>query len=260
MNFVKLELSKPGQFRDQQDLLCSKVVDARGLSEMFFYTGECPCELQKVLGIRDGDTGRHDVWLTELTECIREEIAHRRGETPFAKFSTPDGKQFFRPVLRELEEDGAGITHRIEIIFGEHLSGITDDPDDLQIMEAALRLAARMRGEILSKLAKPRRTEDVERVERLLKRIERESYDEGFRDRYMLTQLFKPDDQKIIDRVYDDWEEYRNAQGTGKLDRAFANKDYALLREALKGIKKMNSEFTILAARRYSEMLAEDDG
>jgi hypothetical protein len=260
MNFVKLELSKPGQFRDQQDLLCSKIVDARGLSEMFFYTGECPCELQRALGVRDGDAGRHDVWLTELAECIREEIAHRRGETPFAKFSTPDSKQFFRPVLWEIEEDGAGVAHRIEIIFGEHLSGITDDPDDLQIMEAALRLAARMRGEILSKLARPRRTEDVERVERILKRIEREGHDEGFRDRNMLTQLFKPDDQEIIERIYNDWEEYRNAQGTGKLDRAFAMKDYSLLREALKGINKMNREFTILAARRYSEMLADDDG
>ena len=165
MNFIKLELSEPGQFRNQQDLLCSKIIDARGLSDMFFYTGDCPCELQKALGIQgDGNLGRHDVWLTELTECIREEIAKRRGEPPFAKFSTPDGKQVFRPVLREIEEDQIGVVHRIEIIFGEHLSGITDDPDDLQIMEAALRLAARMRGEILGKLGRPRRSEDVERV------------------------------------------------------------------------------------------------
>lgn len=187
MNFVKLELSKPGQLRDQQDLLCSKVIAARGLSDMFFYTGECPCQLQQVLGVQDGNFGRHDAWLTELTECIREEIAKRRGEVPFAKFSTPDARQVFRPVLREIEEDETGVVHRIEIIFGEHLIGISDDPDDLQIMEAALRLAASMRGEILGKLARPRRTEDVERVERVLKRIEREAHDEGFRDPRMLT-------------------------------------------------------------------------
>src|SRR5512132_3182808 len=160
---------------------------------------------------------------TELTECIREEIAKRRGELPFAKFSTPDARQVFRPVLREIEEDETGVVHRIEIIFGEHLIGISDDPDDLQIMEAALRPAAGMRGEILRKLARPRRTEDVERVERVLKRIEREAHDEGFRDPRMLTQLFKLDDQKIIDRMYDNWWNYRNNQGTGKLDRAFAS-------------------------------------
>src|SRR5512132_1869347 len=89
-------------------------------------------------------------------------------------------------------------------------------------MEAARRLAASMR-EILRKLARPRKTEDVERVERVLKRIEREAHDEGFRDPRMLTQLFKPDDQKIIDRMYDNWWNYRNNQGTGKLDRAFAS-------------------------------------
>ena len=156
LNYVTLELTKPGEFNDQHDLLYSRVVDARGLGEMFFYTGDLPCELRKVLGIRDGDTGRHDVWLAELTECIREATAHRRAEVPFAKFSTPDGKQIFRPVLRQIEEDETGAAHRLEISFGEHLIGITDNPDDLQIIEAALRLAARTRGEILTRLNKPR--------------------------------------------------------------------------------------------------------
>ena len=104
-------------------------------------------------------------------------------EVPFAKFSTPDGKQIFRPVLRQIEEDEAGAAHRLEISFGEHLIGITDNPDDLQIIEVALRLAARTRGEILTRLNKPKNVEDVERVQRVLKRIERESQDEGFRDR-----------------------------------------------------------------------------
>ena len=86
MNFVTLELSRPGELRDQQDLLRSKVIAARGLDDMFFYTGDVPCELHRVLGIRDGIAGRHDVWLAELTDCIREESAHRRAEVPFAKF------------------------------------------------------------------------------------------------------------------------------------------------------------------------------
>jgi hypothetical protein len=37
-------------------------------------------------------------------------------------------------------------------------------------------------------------------------------------------------------------------------------KDFALLRKALKGVKKMNREFTMIAVRRYAEMLADDDG
>jgi hypothetical protein len=261
MNYVTLELSRPGHFQNQQDLLSCKVIAARGLGDMFFYTGDVPRDLQTILGIRDGILGRHDVWLTELTNCIREETAHRRAEMPFAKFSTPDGKQTFRPVLRQIEEDETGAAHRLEVTFGEHLIGITDNPDDLQILEAALRLAARTRAEVLTKLSRPRNADDVERIERVFKRIEREAWDEGFRDRDMLTQLFESSDREVIERMYDDWENlFRNPQGTGKLDQAFAKKDFVLLREALKGVKKMNREFTIVAVRRYAEMLADDDG
>jgi hypothetical protein len=258
LNYVTLELSRPGEFENQDDLLRSRVIGARGLSEMFFYSGDLPCELQKVLHIKNGETGRHDVWLAELTDCIREATAHRRAEVPFAKFSTPDGRQIFRPVLRQIEEDETGAAHRLEISFGEHLIGITDNPDDLQIIEAALRLAARTRGEILTRLSMPRNADDVERVERVLKRIERESQDEGFRDRRMLCQLFNTDDQKIIERMYDDWEHYRNETRTGKMDKAFADKDWVLLREALQEITKMNREFMILAVRCYGKMLGEN--
>ncbi|MGH6884543.1 MAG: toll/interleukin-1 receptor domain-containing protein [Geminicoccales bacterium] len=260
MNFVTLELSRPGEFSNHQDLLRSKVIDAQGLEDMFFYTGGVGSELRRVLDVRDDTGGRHDVWLAELTDCIRAQTTHRRAEVPFAKFSTPDGKQTFRPVLRQIEEDEIGAAHRLEIVFGEHLIGITDNPDDLQIIEAALRLAARTRGEILTKLSRPRNVDDVERVERILKRIEREAQDEGFRDRHMLTQLFKEADRATIEHMYEEWEHYRNDQCTGKLDKAFAEKDFISLREALKGVKKMNREFTILAVRRYAEMLEDDEG
>ena len=257
MNFVKLRLSTPGQFADRHDLLGATVVTARGLSEMFAFTGKLPCELRAVLGVGGENLGRHDVWLAELTDCIREEIAHRRGETPFAKFSTPDAREFFRPVLREIEEDELGIVHQIEIIFGEHLSGITDTPDDLQILEAALRLAARFRSEILGRFAKPRRAEDVERTERVLKRIEREATDEVC-SQDMLVNLFSEQDQPAVRRMYDDWQKYRNQHGNGKLDLVFSALDYALLRKALAEIREMNREFTIMATKRYTEMLESE--
>jgi hypothetical protein len=243
-------------------LLRARVIDARGLSDMFFYTGDVPCELQTVLNVKErgpGHNERHAVWLAELTDCIREETAHRRAEVPFAKFSAPDGKQTFRPVLRKIEEDDTGAAHRLEVVFGEHLTSINDNPDDLQILEAALRLAARTRTEILTRLHRPKNADDVERIERVLKRIEHEAYDEGFRDRYMLTQLFEDADREVIEGMYDDWETYRNPAKTGKLDQAFATKDFVMLREALKGVKQMNRQFTMIAVRRYAEMLADDE-
>jgi hypothetical protein len=67
----------------------------------------------------------------------------------------------------------------------------------------------------------------------------------------MSTQLFESPDREIIERIYDEWEgDYRNRAGTGKLDRAFATKDFGMLREALRGVKSLNREFTIVAVRR----------
>src|SRR4051794_9551714 len=129
--------------------------------------------------------------------------------------------------------------------------------DDLQVLEAVLRLTSRFRGEILSKLSRPRKPEDVERVERILKRIEREAQDEGFRDRDMLAMLFDPADRPAIEQMYEDWENFRNASGTGKLDRAFAKKDPASLRDALREVHKINRDFTVLAVKRYAEMLSD---
>jgi hypothetical protein len=260
MNFVKLELGKPGHLRTTEDLLDCVVIDSRGLSEMFFYTGRLPAPLAKVLDVTANDMRGHDVWLTELTDSIRDEIDHRRGEVPFARFSTPDRKQFYRPLLQEVEEDENGVVHRMEIVFGEHLSGANNDPDDLQVMEAGLRLAARLRGEILGPLRSAKGPEDVARAERILKRIEREAYDAGFRNRRMLIRLFSPVEQKRIDRMYDDWTKYRNEEHTGLLDRAFAQRDCDLLRVALAEVETMNRMFTISAAERYVELLKEGAG
>ena len=88
LNYVTLELTKPGEFNDQHDLLYSRIIEA-SIDQMFFYTGPLPCELRTVLGIRDGDTGRHDVWLVELTDCIREATAHRRAGSTVCQILHP---------------------------------------------------------------------------------------------------------------------------------------------------------------------------
>ena len=55
---------------------------------MFFYTGDLPRDLHPASTFETESLGRHDVWLTELANSIREATAHRRAEVPFAKFST----------------------------------------------------------------------------------------------------------------------------------------------------------------------------
>ena len=193
-------------------------------------------------------------WLNELTEVIQKEMQYRAAEVPFAKFATPDRMRFYRPVLRQLEEQN-GVTHRAEICFGEHVIGVAENPDDLQVMEAALRLAARFRTEVLERFSTPRNSEDVARFERVLKRIERESFDEGFRDPSLLVELFEGKDRETVEKIYADWEGYRNDQKTGKLDLSFERQDHRALKACLTDMRRMNQAFMLVASGHYAEML-----
>jgi hypothetical protein len=75
--------------------------------------------------------------------------------------------------------DGIRKIHRFEVVFGEHLVGPVVNPDSLQIMEAAIRLAARFRTEIIRPFEYARTQIEVDRAHRLLDSIEREAADEG---------------------------------------------------------------------------------
>jgi hypothetical protein len=258
MSYVKLALETPGQLRDVEDLLSATVLAARGLAEMFGYTGGPGCQLREVLSAaRGGDLEQHQPWLKEIAEVGNHEVRRSRAPVPFAKFATPDGTKFYRPVLSLVEEDAQRVVHRVELSFGEHLSDTTGEPDDIKLMETVLRLCGRFRAELLVPFRNARRPEDVRRAQQICERIERESYDEGFRDRKLLLPLFGTEERKRIDGMYDEWETMRRQDRTGRLDLAFAASDADEFRECLKVIRRNTRDFLILAAHRYAEMVEE---
>ena len=135
---------------------------------MFGYTGGPGSELREVLGAGHGDLEPHLLWLKEIAEVVNHEVRRSRAPVPFAKFATPDNTKFFRPVLRQVEEDAQRVVHRIELVFGEHLSGTTGEPDDIKLMETVLRLCGRFRAELLVPFRNARRPEDVRRAQQNL--------------------------------------------------------------------------------------------
>jgi hypothetical protein len=259
MSYLTLALATPGQLRDVEDLLSAKIIAAGGLAEMFGYTGGPGSELREVLGAGHGDLEPHMLWLKEIAEVVNHEVRRSRAPVPFAKFATPDNTKFFRPVLRQVEEDAQRVVHRIELVFGEHLSGTTGEPDDIKLMETVLRLCGRFRAELLVPFRNARRPEDVRRAQQICERIERESYDEGFRDRGLLLPLFEAEERQRISAMYDEWEMLRRPDGMGRLDRAFAASDADQFRECLKQLRKNTREFLMLAARRYAVMVGDCD-
>ena len=112
---------------------------------MFGYNGEIGCELSRLIDV-SGGVARHDLWLNELTEVIQKEMQYRAAEVPFAKFATPDRTEIQDTKTFVSLRSRMALSHRAEICFGEHVIGVAENPDDLQVMEATLCLKAVQNG------------------------------------------------------------------------------------------------------------------
>jgi hypothetical protein len=263
INFVTLQLVHAGVLAGAQDLLGSTVIDGRGLDEMFSYNGEMPVLFRDVLLVEDGKLDRHEDWLTEITEVMLAEIGRRNPPIPFAKFAKADRTRFFRPLVRLVREEqrqcGGRVICGFEVDFGEHLAGPVTNPDGLQVMEAAIRLAARFRTEIIRPFEYAATATEVDRAHRLLDSLEREAADEGLRNKALVSEQFTDDKEKreVID-MYDKWEKtYRNKHHSGRLDKALINKDPVELQKCLRELRVTNQRFLELAAERYTSMVRD---
>ena len=259
MNFVTLRLAVPGILADMRDLLSATILDGRGLNEIFSYNGAMNVPFGDVLLVEDNSLKRHEDWLKEITEVIQAEIARRNPHVSFARFPKADQTRFFRPLVRLVQEeqriDGTRTIHCFEVDFGEHLVGPIISPDGLQIMEAAIRLAARFRTEIVRPFEFARTSNDVTRAQRLLDSIEREAADEGLKNKALVSTQFSGEKQSEVNEMYIRWEKFRNENQDGTLDLAFANNDPAALQICLKELHIMNHRFLELASERYAEMV-----
>jgi hypothetical protein len=259
INFVNLELPTPGILSDITDLLSARVVAGQGLDELFSYNGGFNVQFSEVLLVEDQSLKRHEDWLREITEVVQAEIARRNPPVPFAKFSKADQTRFFRPLVRLVEEEqrinGVRKIHRFEVAFGEHLVGPVANPDSLQIMEAAIRLAARFRTEIIRPFEYARTEIEVDRAHRLLDSIEREAADEGLRNQALVSAQFTGEEQIEVNEMYKKWETFRDDKKKGTLDRAFASREPAELQGCLRELHGINNRFLELASKRYAEMV-----
>jgi hypothetical protein len=157
--------------------------------------------------------------------------------------------------VRLYEDDNS--IHSVHIGFAEALIGRINAPQRLDVLEAALRLGYRFRWEILEEYKGFLTEPDVEKIEGLLKRIEREAARRGPADPETLGASFGCNERQRIVDMFTMWVTYRTRDGSGRLDEAFRKKDPKQLRQCLDELAPMNAEFMRLGARRFEELVAE---
>lgn len=265
-----------------KELLDAVVIEAQGLERIFGYTGRTrEISLRKIL-VRTDQGGAapnsedehlawvmasaHRHWLQSIVEAIRAAFEERPYE-PSDTTITGEDDQFYRPTLLSIRRFvDTNEPESAHIAFLESATGpIRNCPPELSALGTVCRMGYRFKWEVLENFHGIRTERDVNRVRRIIERMERESHQRGYYepDRALEDNLpnnpvlaaFPETSQPLLTEIFQEWNSLRNIEKTGKLDLAFEQRNPAATRECLRHLKKLNKDFMTIATARYAELV-----
>ena len=200
-------------------------------------------------------------WRKELFHVIGRIGTGRIFDPVQAVFKIANGK-IYRPSVFAIDRDGKnGPINAYHITFTEEVGTIdsVNIPHGLMSLVTVVRFTFRFRWEVLEKYKSGEMTEeDVERMDNALRRIKVDAESRGISQEDDVISLFSADEAKIIKKMYTEWYKYKNADGSGELDLAIANKDTQTIQRILNYLLPMNQEFLEMASDRFSAMVSSN--
>jgi hypothetical protein len=261
--WIKLKVKDLASLRTRDDLDQAEILSANDKAlELFGFRGAPATwgKLRSMIREAKGD-GR---WREELFHVIQL-IAEQRIFDPIqAVFQAHDGKMY-HPVVHGIDHRGEkeNAIEFFHITFSEEVGAYEPSaiPQNIFVLVTTLRFAFRFRWEVLEKFSKGPLTEgDVEHLARALKRIETDWHSRGMTDESALKRIFTQSDSECLARMFTEWQNLRNEQGTGELDVAIERKELERIPELLVGIIPMNQEFLEMATNRFAELIRDTAG
>lgn len=193
-------------------------------------------------------------WLKELTNSIYRASQRSPVDPMFATFSARRGCKIYQPILyrADWEQDGS---INFKILFQEETSWrMSDIPEAIAVLQTAQNMALRFRYEVLRKYMGPL-TQPLKQVclelREAIQNIEQEAASRGLLEEGKLLDAFEaPNDRSRIGAMYQDWYSIRAV-----LDDALTNERWDEIKGCLLKLRRYNSEFIPMAARRYEELM-----
>jgi hypothetical protein len=205
-------------------------------------------------------------WLDALAHALENVFQKHTPETIDTVFRGAD-RRLYVPILqaiRQRSHDGSLVS--AHIVFYEKITGpLLRAPRNLEALAIALRLGYRFRWEIIEVFCNMTNKTEIAELRRVLERMERESRQRSlmrpdaesasdFR-KLPLVQAFDTNDQETVIGMYIGFLEFRNKEGTGRLDIAIAKKQPDDIVDCLAELKIMNRKFMRIGAKRYSQLV-----
>ena len=206
----------------------------------------------------DGDS----LWLSELEDTLNQACRRLAFQPVFANFRAMESGKIYRPMIYRTDFALDGSTCECRLIFIESLSrgASREQPEDVRVLLTSLRLAIRLRWEVIERFhtrletlhaESPKAAIGAELKERL-EVIQQESESLGLLDREKLVKVFPEHERQKVDEMYDEWEELGatlfDAEKIIDRDRRYSDMEVALGRLA-----KLNEDYLRMATKLFSE-------
>lgn len=201
-------------------------------------------------------------WLDELAVAMKSVAQGNLPEYIQALFHPLRGSVMYRPILYRADKLADG-SIKFKILFCEDVSWqVKAAPSNLRSLLTSLVMATRFRYELLQKyldyngnLVNGSPMADIcEQIRHVIFSIESEAASRGLMDKLSLVRAFNTaEDRHAVSDMFDNWHNVRGQlfddQGKIRCERA---------EEKLNQLSDMNTEFLLLAVKRFQDLLVEE--
>jgi hypothetical protein len=203
-------------------------------------------------------------WVEELSRTLWAASQGRAVEPIQATFQALQSRKLYRLVLRrrDLERDGS---MRFSLLFVEQFSeALSYVPERLGTLLTSLTMATRFRWSVIEyylNVAPSWRTdhakqEGCQQLMQAIVNIEKTAAFQRFITPDLLREAFgSPAERHQVDALYTQWWDIRS-----ELEQVLQRKNSEEITRLLGQMKGLNTDFMVLASKRYHELLQEMDG
>jgi len=258
--YIDIKHSLGTIYDKMDDLLATQILEFNRVEEVFERDNTFHGTFAELIkDVNNDEHGRQ--WIEGLRAALQDIVAHHSPREAVTPFLGADTEWMFRPSVHCVWKiPGDGHIDRFRVIFVEEMGRrVKNVPPGLDTLETALRWAYRSWWEIYGTFAGHLTREDVDDIYWYTQQAEQEAQLKGVQQPEVLPRVFKEPEATVLrenqTKYYGDYR--KPEKQDGKLDKAFRERNPALMRECLDELKPMSLWFLKAAARRFSELIAD---
>jgi hypothetical protein len=258
MSCIEIEHRLESGYKTVEDLLNANVISTYHVEDIFNRHEAFTGKFAKLIEAID-DSSHSSTWLNYLSKQLDDALCLKEVSASKVPFRGACGNRFFKADLHCINRVGEnGPIERFHIIFSEIYTPVIEGvPQDLDVLEAALRWSFRSWWEIYHTNRRIVSRKDVQDIKNYTERAEQELSQRAYTPEKLVNCF---NDETVQAQLEKNMEKYKNKYRNmkdGSIDIAFAEVDPDKLQRCVQELRPDVLWFVKHAASRFAEMIAE---